>query len=228
VTTPPDGKTKFIGVHFTAAALDGLPTDGPPAHTHLSLPDNTDTGAFEWVGMDWNPKGHEPPGIYTLPHFDFHFYMMKHDAVESIQGGPAFYDIPDNRIPTGHIRPPVIDTDGDGTPDTPVIIPKMGEHLLDPTASEFQGETFTHTHIWGAYDLALLEGGTSDGRGELTFAEPMVTAAFLEEQHEEVATSIPMPDTFADSGWYPTQYVIRYHDNEDAYTVTLESFEPFR
>ncbi|MEP6495442.1 MAG: hypothetical protein ABJF01_22335 [bacterium] len=31
---------------------------------------------FDHVVLDWNPAGHEPEHVYTLPHFDFHFYSV--------------------------------------------------------------------------------------------------------------------------------------------------------
>ena len=40
--------------------------------------------AFQFVQFDWNPKGHEPEGVYTLPHFDFHFYTVSDAAVMAI------------------------------------------------------------------------------------------------------------------------------------------------
>ena len=31
---------------------------------------------YRFMMLDWNPQGHQPPGVYTVPHFDFHFYMV--------------------------------------------------------------------------------------------------------------------------------------------------------
>lgn len=220
-----------LGVHFGAAVLDGLPEDPPEGgghhHTHLGLPD-ADTGAFEWVGLDWNPRGHEPPGVYDVPHLDVHFYTLEDDAVESIPGpAPARYDIPDEQMPAGYTRVPAVDTDDDGEPDAPMVVPAMGEHLMDTSKPEFHGEPFTHTHIWGAYDPALLDSESGDGTGQLIFMEPMVTTAFLEERREEVTASVGMPSAFPEAGRYPTAYAVRYHREADAYTVTFEEFERF-
>jgi len=89
------------------------------------------------MGFHFNPQGHPPPGIYDVPHFDFHFYMMEESDVEEIETGPATYSIPDAQIPEGYVRLPVLDTDGDGEPDTPLVEEEMGEHLVDPTSPEF-------------------------------------------------------------------------------------------
>lgn len=212
------GDTQYIGVYVTGWTLDQLPTEGHHIAHFLSLPDGS---PFTHVGLDWNPHGHEPPGIYTEPHFDFHFHMLEEETVKSIEGGPAMYSLPSDQMPAGYIRPPAIDTDGDGEPDTPAIVPQMGDHLVNPQSPEFQGETFTHTHIFGAFDP------DGDGTGQLTFMEPMITRAFFKEHHEEVRTEISMPDAFPEAGRYPTEYVIRYRPNQNGYVVTMESFERF-
>ena len=223
VTTNPSGKPTFVGVEIDAAALQNLPDgDGdlhtPERHLHLDVPESNTP--FTFAGMEWNADGHPPEGIYDTPHFDVHFYMLEHSVVEAIEEGPAMYDIPENQLPAGYERLPVIDTDDDGEPDAPVVDPQMGEHLVDPSGSEFDGE-FTHTHIWGAWDP------DGDGRGELIFYEPMFTRELLLERRDEVGAEIGLPDAFPAEGWYPTEYVIRYLGNRDAYVVTLESFEQF-
>lgn len=218
VRTSEAGDPELVGVYITEVTLDQLPMHVHHFGRFLSLPAGS---VFEHVGFDWNPHGHEPPGIYTLPHFDFHFHMLPESTVTSIPGGPATFSIPDDQMPAGYIRAPAIDTDGDGEPDTPAMVPNMGEHLVNPASPEFQGETFTHTHIYGAYDP------DDDGTGRLHFMEPMITVDFFEEQNSEVRTSIGMPSTFEESGVYPTEYVVRYLPDQDGYVVTMESFEQF-
>lgn len=213
-----NGNPQYIGVYVTGWTLDQLPMEGHHIAHFLSLPDGS---KFKHVGLDWNPHGHEPPGIYTEPHFDFHFHMLEKSTVQSIPGGPATYSLPDDQMPAGYIRPPAIDADGDGEPDTPAMVPQMGDHLVNPAGPEFQGETFTHTHIYGAWDP------DGDGMGRLTFMEPMITRAFFQEQHEEVRTEISMPDAFPEAGRYPTEYVVRHRPNQNGYVVTMESFEQF-
>lgn len=209
---------QYVGVEFTEEVLDGLP--GEEAHQHLDLPG---AGNFRWVGFDWQPEGHEPPGVYDVPHIDVHFYMMPETEVEAIEGGPAMYSIPEPQTPEGYRRVAAIDTDDDGEPDTPAVTPRMGEHLLDASAPEIpqqmggEGEDFTYTYIWGAYG----EGET----GRLTFAEPMFTREFLESQ-QDVTEEVGTPEVFAEPGMYPTGYSIQYH-SDGRYTITLENFREF-
>lgn len=64
----------FVGLHLTADALDDLGDE----HEHFSLqfPDSIEETAFEWVGFHWGPGRHGPPGVYDVPHFDMHFYLL--------------------------------------------------------------------------------------------------------------------------------------------------------
>lgn len=205
VTTNPGGKPVFVGAHVTAAELQGLPGGREHHHVNLSLP--TANGPenpthYRFLEYDWNPAGHPPSEIYTVPHFDWHFYTMPEGEVEEI----PFSDDP--ALPPDEQRPPGY------FPDR-VVVPEMGLHWFDSTAPEWNDEPFTHTFIYGSYE------------GDLTFGEPMVTKAFLEAENEEVRTAVATPEAFPEAGWYPTEYVIRYLGEQDAYTVTLESFERF-
>ncbi|MBS1566007.1 MAG: hypothetical protein JST39_16585, partial [Bacteroidetes bacterium] len=63
------------------ASLDRNPPGGEGHHhvNMISIPLPEKLAAvtpFRHVGLDWNPLGHEPAGIYDRPHFDFHFYMI--------------------------------------------------------------------------------------------------------------------------------------------------------
>jgi hypothetical protein len=35
-----------------------------------------DSSLFTHFGLEWNPQGHPPSGIYEDPRFDFHFYLV--------------------------------------------------------------------------------------------------------------------------------------------------------
>lgn len=207
---------QYIGIELTEQTLQGLPEDLTEYHLHLS---NSDSSIFEWVGIDWTPEGHEPQEIYTVPHFDLHFYFTEESQIETIQEGPANYTLSENQVPKDYIRPPLVDTDNNGEPDTPLVVARMGEHLVDPTSKEFHNESFTHTFIWGAYDP------DGDGTGQLTFMEPMVTKEFLEQKPQKASGQIKLPQQPPKSGMYPTQYSIRYHPQKNTYTITLENFK---
>ena len=200
----------LLGFHLTADVLVGLGDE--TEHFHLDLPDAADQTAFEFVGLDWNPEGHPPPGTYTVPHFDMHFYMLPEEEVNQIpainfppgqeDAEPYTVPIPEDQFPPNYFR-------------EQASIPKMGEHLVDATAPEFSTGEFTNTFVWGHWD------------GNLHFFEPMVTNEHLEGLDEQETREIAMPERMPEEGRYPTEYTVRHHEDEEAFTVTLERFEPF-
>lgn len=216
-TVMPQGDPIHLGVWMDAEVFDALPTTGGPVPYHLQFPDVTGTN-FTYAGVDWNPAGHPPGGVYDVPHFDVHFYLLAEEDVEDIAGGVATYDLPDDQFPENNVFASAL-----GAPRE--IVPAMGEHLVDLSAPEFNGEDFTHTLIWGAYDPALLDGA-GDGVGELAFVEPMVTQEFFETE-PDVTTEMNLPDAFPEAGQYPTTYTVQYLSGPDAYVVYLGDFESF-
>lgn len=218
-TTNPSGNLSSLGVYLDPDALETFDQD--PLAAHLQFPDGLDTHQFTFMGFHYNPMGHPPPDIYTVPHFDFHFYMIAEETVEGIITEPATYDIPAPQIPQDYQRIPVVDTDEDGEPDTPLVEEDMGEHLADPTAPEFQeGGEFTHTMIYGAYDP------DGDGMGQLTFVEPMVTVEFFEGLDEEMAVDMKTPEVYAVADEYPTLYVLEPGLHGGVF-VSIDGFEEF-
>lgn len=201
----------LVGLQFTADALAGLDND-EHEHFPLEFPDAIDQTAFEWLGLDWEPHGHGPPRVYDVPHFDIHFYLMPEDEVNEIpainfppgeeKDDPYTVPLPDDQFPPNHIR-------------DHSVVPQMGEHLPDVTAPAWSGGELTNSFIWGHWE------------GELNFFEPMLTPAYLENLNEQETREISMPERFPEAGRYPTEYTVRYHEDEDTYTVTLESFTLF-
>ena len=72
---------------LSEAALSGLPAE-PPAtgewEYQLSLPPEAAGSGYDHVTVDWNPHGHIPEGVYNVPHFDFHFYVIDSTARNAI------------------------------------------------------------------------------------------------------------------------------------------------
>lgn len=217
---------RYLGIWFTADALDGLPEEMGGDHDMVTLPlpaTATNATSVRWVTVGWNPEGHVPVGVYDVPHFDLHFYFMEQEEVE-------------REIPPGEC-----DTDGDETADfgvscevqergteplpdaqrapgyvsTEETVPYMGNHWVDQNAPEFQGESFTHTWIYGSFD------------GQLNFIEPMITHEYLENLTGREVTDVETPEAFPEAGYYPTQYVTRRLRRQNAYAVVLRQFRQF-
>jgi hypothetical protein len=196
------GVATEVGVALTESALTGLPDAHAPGAVHaeghmtfetvLSLPAGNPT-AFRHVLMNWNPGGHEPPGIYDTPHFDFHFYNIENAERLAIDPKDPEYQRKAERrpaaaaIPERYIMP------------APLAFARMGVHWVDTTSVELNGKPFSATFIYGSWD------------GKVIFAEPMLTKAFLESK-PQFRAELPMPASGRDAGYYPGAYSVRWDE----------------
>ncbi len=224
VTLDGSGKPEAVGMQLSAAALSGLPAE--VTATTLQFPEAAKSTVFDHFLLDWNPHGHEPPGVYNLSHFDFHFYMISEEERASVQAG-ACTSAQNSNIPNPPGMAPVpcdvfakamqpLPADM-APPDyqlAPAVVPDMGNHLMDLTAPEFNGQPFTQTWIYGVYG------------GKITFFEPMITKAFLETR-PDVSVKLKTPETMPEAGWYPTEYSIHYLADQKTYSISLEGFKWF-
>lgn len=206
ITLDKQGKPTAIGVTLSETALTGLSDTPKPGMVGieylLPLPKEAAGSGFNHVSLDWNPKGHVPPGIYDAPHFDVHFYGITPKARERItlkgeDAARCVRPLPAKFVPAGYILPP-------GTAE-----PGMGAHWIDPAAPEFNKQPFTKTFLFGSYD------------GELIFWEPMVTKAYLETK-PNFSEPIKLPQAYQKPGYYPTRYAIRHDTVRQEYTIALE------
>ncbi|HEX8745885.1 MAG TPA: DUF5602 domain-containing protein [Pyrinomonadaceae bacterium] len=206
VTLDEAGRPSAVGLTFSESALKTAPTELPKGREsveiNLPLPKEARGTAFDHIGFDWNPMGHPPANIYTVPHFDIHFYTISVEEQERItaQGEDLArcYKKPgDEYVPAGYILPP----------DT--AVPRMGAHWIDPSSSELKGQPFTRTFLYGNYD------------GKLIFFEPMIARSFFETK-TNITEKIKLPQRYAKPGYYPTSYSVRYDAVRKEYTVALE------
>jgi hypothetical protein len=200
-----------VGVALSEGALQGLPTMHSPGgmkegghltfESVLDLPSRNPT-PFRHVLLNWNPAGHEPPGIYDKPHFDFHFYRIPSKERLAIDPSDPDYQRkaerkPDARwIPLRYILP------------APLAFPRMGVHWVDTMSAELKGKPFTRTLIYGSWD------------GEMIFVEPMVTREFLETKPQFGAT-VPAPPGAQRNGFYPEGYSVRWDAAKKEYRIAL-------
>jgi hypothetical protein len=230
------GAPRAIGIMFSADALAGLPAEHSDGHhcsdrdgdgvtarpaecfeTHefvIPLPDAVSRRGdipFKWALLNWNLHGHPPPGVYNVPHFDVHFYMVPIADVLAIRPGPCgpdFVDCDDfaaakTPLPADLMHPDFKDVDA--------VAPAMGNHLIDLSGREFQGEPFTRSWIYGIYG------------GRVIFYEEMVALAYLLSRPDACAP-IKSPPAVAVDGFYPTQRCVRCDASADAYVVSMEGF----
>jgi hypothetical protein len=206
VTVGPDGEPTAVAAVFTRGALQNLPVDPNPPHAHeftLAMPGEVSVAPYDHVTLDWNEFGHEPPGVYDVPHFDVHFYFIDGPARDLITpNDTAGFNRP---LPAAMLAPMYLETPGG--------VPRMGAHVIDLMSPEIAGTgVFNHTFIYGKFDA------------ELTFLEPMVAISSLDSDVDIEAT-IRRPDNYGRSGHFPGKYTITYDEATDTYSVSLSDLE---
>ena len=223
-----------IGVALSEGAMENLPKAMPGHSEHdmlamnswdLQLPAQNPT-PYKFVGFGWNPAGHEPPGVYDLPHFDFHFFRVGTDVKNSIVPSDSQWDAKSGAYPPQEQRIPFYIDAATAAKMEPgkASVPMMGMHWLDVRSPELQGlagkpndfKQFTKTFIFGSWDGAFI------------FEEPMITRAYLMSKKAEKdpakrdeLIAIPTQAKYALSGFYPQAYRISYDSQAKEYRVAL-------
>ncbi|WP_395140603.1 hypothetical protein [Armatimonas sp.] len=205
-----DNKPSAIAVRLTDGAMNGLATVAPFGVEYVLdiAVAGKDAGLpFDHVGFNWNPGGHEPPGIYDVPHFDIHFYTISQAERAAIVPGPtatATAAAPAaSAMPAGYFPPPGALANS--------LVPNMGVHYSSPSTSpELTGGTFTSTLIYGF------------ANAKLAFVEPMITRAFFLSK-TNVSGAIPVPATVAKPGYYPSRWSIK-HGTDGSIDIILDQF----
>lgn len=189
------GIPQAIGVRFSEKSLERLPDH--MEEISLRLPNKVQGLYIDHIDFGWNPEGHEPPGVYDIPHFDIHFYFIS--VFEKMQMiDPELGEIlpPEDYRPENYIP-------------TPGFVPMMGKHWLNLESNEAKGLTFDQTFIYGSYN------------GEFIFYEPMITLDYLKKKIDD-DFAIFQPQKYPLSGfYYPTRYSITYDQTKKEYRVTL-------
>lgn len=178
-----------VGVALSENAMFGLEAPMPmaamdmDAHAHvdthihdLTMPAKNGT-PYKFVELDWNPGGHEPPGVYDIPHFDFHFYTVERsvrDGIDPVKLGKDAFLAMSGKLPSEAERPDHFLAMS--APGTPVVaVPRMGTHWVDVRTPELQA-MFGRPEAYLPFRTTFLRGSW-DGR--FIFDEPMITRAFI-------------------------------------------------
>ena len=226
------GRPLEVGVALSEKALEGLPapvaSSDPMANMHmytLDLPAKNPT-QYKFVQFDWNPAGHEPAGVYDLPHFDFHFYTVPVEVRNSILPSDPQYATKAANYPAPEYRAPFyLDAaTAAGAPAAAVTIPMMGLHWLDVRSPELQMLTgnpqgyrpFTKTFIYGTWN------------GQFIFDEPMITRAHILEKRTatdplvvDELVPVSTPEKYSPAGFYPSAYRISWDAQQKEYRIAL-------
>jgi hypothetical protein len=223
-------RTLEVGVALDERAMDGLRAPDPahdPHHDHdmysLRLP-NGHASAFQFVELDWNPKGHGDP--YAEAHFDFHFWTASRAEREAIVPSDPQYAAKAAHAPAASDVPPFYFNPATALnlPPEAVAVPMMGMHWLDARAPELQGmrghpeayRPFTTTFIYGAWD------------GRMIFMEPMITRSYIMAKREapdpavrDEVIPIPTSPTYPAGAFRPDAYRIAWDAQAREYRIAL-------
>ena len=204
-----------LGIALDAKALEGLPTTGMEFPFVLPVPQHS-PAPYTFAELDWNPMGHPPAGVYTVPHFDFHFYTISLQERNSILPTDPNFAAEARNLPTGDYVPPFYVVPGD---PAALAVPMMGVHWFNALAPELQAlfghpdqyQPFTKTFIYGSWN------------GRFTFFEPMVTRDYL-LSHPNFLGNISTPALYPEPGYFPTAYRVTYDSQAKEYRVALTNF----
>ena len=239
------GEPIELGVALSEAAMDNLPAKPAGSHENahmgdhaakdpmhalmtevmLDLPANHGT-QFTFVELNWNPAGHEPPGVYDMPHFDFHFWSAsKAERDQIVPSNPQYAAHARNAPDAQHARAFFVNPAvAMNAPAEAVAVPKMGVHWFSAKSPELQGlmgnqagfKPFTATYIQGAWN------------GKFIFEEPMITRAHIMSKRLASDSAgrdeiIPLPSALKPSpaGYYPSAYRITYDPASREYRIAL-------
>ncbi|HJQ21458.1 MAG TPA: hypothetical protein VJ867_14005 [Gemmatimonadaceae bacterium] len=230
------GKALEVGVALSEGVMDGLPAprklsmadmasmEHMDMHTWvLDLPKNNPS-PYKFVTFGWNPQGHEPAGVWDVPHFDFHFYTVGRDVRASIVLSNPDFASKAAKYPAEVARAPFyLDAaTAAKTEAKNITVPEMGLHWFDVRTPEIQAlaghpeayKPFTKTFIYGSWD------------GQFIFSEPMITRAYLlsvREQNGDNVAEVPVVK-FSEPGSYGSAYRIKWDAENREYRIALTQF----
>jgi len=171
-------------------------------------------------------NGHEPAGVYDLPHFDFHFYTVPVEVRNSIVPSDPAFATKAASFPAAEFRAPFYLDAATARSVAPALatVPLMGLHWLDVRSPELQMLTghpeafkpFTKTFIYGSWN------------GDFIFDEPMITRAYIVSKRGAVDPAVvdeivpvPAAQRYAPNGYYPNAYRITYDAKAKEYRIAL-------
>jgi hypothetical protein len=209
------GRLLELGVAIDESILPELPDHHAPGgivtpdgHSifiyEVPLPEGHGT-PFDHATVDWVPAGHEPPGVYDVPHFDIHFYTIsREERMAIVPSGPEFLEAAGRHpapeyVPAGFVDP--------GMPP----VPRMGVHWVDLSSPELapEGATpFTRTFVYGSWD------------GRIVFAEPMIALSWLETRPDETIP-VATAERYDPPGLWPAAYRVYFDEEAGQYRVAL-------
>ncbi len=205
------GKVIWVGLTIPVSVAETMPPRGAgPAGAILVLnfpPVVQATTYFNHTEVHSNPMGHPAGGLdphrYEAPHFDLHFYGISVADVAAIPGGLFFAQPPAERLPVGWAQPEAFS------------IPQMGRHC-----ASLEDLAATAEDHW----LYSMVAGFVPDASYMHFIEPMITQEFFLAR-QNLTLPVPTPAVLGRTTSYPTEFVIHYDKDADAFHLVFKGFE---
>ena len=205
----PNNRVTEVGLtlRLSFVANPPSPGPGPDGQYVLSFPAVVQaTTYFNHLELGWNPHGHEPRGVFDVPHFDFHFESVPVADVFAIGFGDGPPQAPHDpvapaseRIPAGYMYPSQF-----------ALVPFMGVHAVRPD-DIVPSDQFTTIMIAGFFN------------GNMIFMEPMITQRFL-LLRQSFTLDVPMPAVLGRTTHYPSRFRGIYDKKTDAFNFVFDKF----
>ena len=212
ISVDSNGNPNEIGIEITPESFKNLSNDNsksvPPDGETIIIPlqlKATELTPFDHIGLNWNPHGHQPAGVFDVPHFDIHFFMISAEEQLAIPAWSPETDAAFNNYPlTGYMPADYFTPPGPATAE-----PQMGKHWLPVNLGAYL--PFSKIMIYGSFN------------GKFIFVEPMITLDYL-LSNIDFSANYSQPEHFEKAGNYPTKYNI-YHDDLSGNTyISLSNF----
>jgi hypothetical protein len=195
LVSPRDNTILAVGATFSEKLAEKMPEpgDGPAgAIASLEFPALVqETTFFNHLEIQPEPDGHvSPPGsngtVYSVPHYDFHFYSIPEEEVLSIPAQspplPPAYAVPADYLPAGP------------------SLAEMGRHSSPRSILSVE-----------RLSAVMVLGYLPDG-SQMHFLEPMVSQETLLAQ-QDFTLDVPVLTTFGREMLYPTTFEATFQGN---------------
>jgi hypothetical protein len=205
------GKVIWVGLTIPLSLAENMPAPGTGpagAIAVLNYPAVVQqTTYFYHAELQANLHGHATNPAYETtnrnsePHFDVHFYTIPVADVWPIPAGIFPVQVAAERLPVGYAQPEARS------------VPQMGRHAA--LLSEFTAV--------GPLDATMIAGFLPDASA-MHFIEPMISSEFL-LRRTNFTLPVPTPAVLGKATQYPSECVVLYDKEADAYHVVFKGFE---
>ena len=205
------GKVVWVGLTMPVSLAENmpLPGSGPAgAIATLNYPAVVQqTTYFNHAELQANLHGHPTNPNYVTtnrnsePHFDIHFQSIPVAQVLTIPPGIFPATVTADRLPVGYAQPEARS------------VPQMGRHAA----------LFSEFTAVGPLDATMIAGFLPDA-SYMHFIEPMISSDFLLAR-QNFTLPVPQPAVLGRATQYPTECVVLYDKDADAYHFVFKGFE---